>query len=214
MRLPDLREAVLRTALQVQQSGLVRGTSGNVSARDRETGLVAITPSALPFDDLAPEDIVLVDVDRSVVEGRREPSSEVPLHTAVYGARADIAAIVHTHSPFATAFAVMNRDIPEITVPLALNGRVRCLPFRLPGSDELALVIKEGVQRGGTCFLLQNHGVLCCGLDLKKALDAAVYVEEGAQVACYVLAAGGELPPIPEDLARQMREAAKKGKAL
>jgi L-fuculose-phosphate aldolase len=212
--LPDLRAQVLRTAIEMAASGLVRGTSGNVSARDASTGFIAITPSGLPYAGLEPADVVVVSPSGDVVEGRHKASSETPMHTAVYRARADVAAIVHAHSPFATAFSVMNRDLPEITVPLALLGRVPVLPFRLPGSEELAEVVAAAVEQGGSCFLLRNHGVLCCCLNLSKALEAAGYVEEGAQVASYVLAARGELAAIPEDLVRRMREAAKEGKTL
>ena len=214
LRLGELRKAVLDAALEMEKLGLVRGTSGNVSARDPGTGFIAVTPSGLPYRDLGPQDIVVVDASGAVAEGERRPSSETPMHAAIYRARPNVAAIVHTHSPFATAFSVMNRDLPAITVPLALLGEVAVLPFRLPGSDELAAVVAEAFRQGGSCFLLQNHGAVFGGPGLRKALDAAVYVEEGAQVACHVLAAGGDLAPIPEDVARQMRQAAREGKLL
>ena len=215
MLLAGLRESVLRTALEMERLGLTRGTSGNVSARDPGSGLIAITPSGLPYTSLAPAHITVVDLDGKVVEGDRKPSSETPMHCAVYRATArGIHAIVHTHSPFATALSVMNRELPVITVPLALIGRVPVVPFRLPGSPDLASAVAAVVEQGNPCCLLQNHGLICAGPSLEKALESAVYIEEGAQAAIYVLGARGELTPIPDSMVKHMRMVAREGRLL
>lgn len=214
MLLEDLRESVRKTATNMEKLGLTRGTSGNVSTRDPRSGLVAITPSGLPYSALTSADVTVVDLDGRVIDGSRKPSSETPMHCAVYRASqaAEGGAIVHTHSPFATAFAVMNRDLPPITVPLALLGNVPVVPFMMPGSAELAAAVASAIAAGQptktlntTCCLLQNHGLVCTGPSLEKALESAVYVEEGAQVAIYVLSAGGEISPIPSGIAAKMR---------
>lgn len=228
MLLKNLRESVLRTALEMERLGLTRGTSGNVSARDPESGLMAITPSGLPYSTQTPADITVIDLDGKVMYGTRAPSSEAPMHCAIYrsanqtreggdgSARSAIlvAAVVHTHSLFATAFSVMNRELTAITVPLALLGGVPMVPFQMPGSEELAEAVAAVMAQGHCCCLLQNHGLVCAGPNLEKALEAAVYVEEGAQVAAYVLAAGGELAAIPHDMVARMKEAARGGRSL
>lgn len=210
MLLGDLRVSVLRTALEMERLGLTRGASGNVSARDPESGLIAITPSGLPYTSLTPADMTVVGLDGRLAEGDGKPSSETPMHCAVYRAAVGggtVRAIVHTHSPFATALSVMNRELPAITVPLALIGRVPVVPFRLPGSTDLAFAVAAAMEQGNRCCLLQNHGLICAASSLAEALESAVYIEEGAQVAVYVLGAGGELTPIPDSLVKQMRAA-------
>lgn len=225
MILEGLRKAVLRAALEMERQGLTRGTSGNVSALDPESGLVAITPSGMPYSLLAPEDITVIDLGGKVMYGTRKPSSEAPMHCAIYaadrGAPSDspataprITAVVHTHSAYATAFSVMNRELPPITVPLALLGGIPVVPFQMPGSAELADAVAEKMAEGRLCCLLQNHGVVCAGSTVEKALESAAYVEEGAQVATYVLSAGGVLSPIPEDLVARLQAIARGGCAL
>ncbi|MGE5580851.1 MAG: class II aldolase/adducin family protein [Bacillota bacterium] len=225
MILEGLRKAVLEAALEMERQGLTRGTSGNVSAVDPESGLVAITPSGIPYSVLAPEDITVIDLGGKVMYGTRKPSSEAPMHCAIYaaarGAPSDspaiaggATAIVHTHSAFATAFSVMNRELPPITVPLALLGGVPIVSFQMPGSAELAGAVASKVAEGRLCCLLQNHGVVCAGSTVEKALESAVYVEEGAEVAVYVLSAGGVLSPIPEDIVARMQAIARGGRAL
>lgn len=213
MSIQTLRQDVLNAALEMSRAALTRGTSGNISARDPETGLVAITPTSLPYETLTSEDIIVVDVNGKVVEGKHKPSSETPMHTAVYRARPDVFGVVHTHSPYATALSVANVELPIITIPLVALGPVKIVPFELPGSEELA---KQAVAYLGTdkhAIILQNHGVLCSGPTVAKALSNAVYVEEGAQVALFSILAGG-LNPIPEAAIQKMHERRKQGKAL
>ncbi len=225
MILEELRKAVLRTALEMEKQGLTRGTSGNVSALDPELGLVAVTPSGMPYSVLAPQDVTVIDLGGNVVDGARKPSSEAPMHCAMYAAAGKglcgseatvsaVTAIVHTHSVYATAFSVMNRELPSITVPLALLGGVPVVPFQMPGSAELASAVAAKVAEGRLCCLLQNHGVVCAGPGVEAALESAAYIEEGAQVAIHVLSAGGVLSPIPEDIVAKMQAIARGGRAL
>ena len=218
MILEGLRKQVLDAARQMSHLGLVRGTSGNVSARDAGTGLVAITPSSLPYDTLEPGDIVVVDlsgkaVDLSgkAIEGTHRPSSETPMHTAVYRARPDVLAVMHTHSPHATAFGVAGSPLPAVTVPLAIYGPVLVALFELPGTVELAGECVRALGGEGMAVLLQNHGILTVGRTVPEALEVALYVEEGAQVAllCY---AAGTLNLIPEKQAREIKRAWKAGR--
>lgn len=213
MSIVTLRHDVLNAALEMSRMALTRGTSGNISARDPKTGLVAITPTSLPYETLRLEDIIIVDVNSKVVEGKHRPSSETPMHTAVYRARPDVFGVVHTHSPYATALSVANVELPIITVPLVSLGPVKIVPFEIPGSDELAKAATNCLGADQNAIMLQNHGVLCTGPNVAAALSNAVYVEEGAQVALFSLVAGA-MNPIPEASVQKMRERLKEGKAL
>lgn len=211
--LEDLRRQVLDVSLQLRDAQLARGISGNVSARDPESGMIAITPSGVPYDCLHISDIAVISSDGELVDGRYRPSSETPMHTAVYRARQDVNGIVHTHSLYATVFSVLNKELPVVTVPMAAFGPVRVVPFRLPGSRELADEVVRYLGSTGKSVLLQNHGALCVGRTLGEALECAVYTEEGAQVSYLALLAQG-LTPIPDKYVAVMKKAAESGKAL
>jgi L-ribulose-5-phosphate 4-epimerase len=211
--LEDLRQQVLDVSMQLQGAGLARGTSGNVSARDPESGMIAITPSGVPYHSLHISDIVVISPEGELVDGRYRPSSETPMHTAVYRARQDVNGIVHTHSLYATVFSVLNKELPVVTVPMAAFGPVSVVPFRLPGSRELADEVVRYLGSTGKSVLLQNHGALCVGRTLGEALECAIYTEEGAQVSYLALVAQG-LTPIPDTYVAIMKKAAESGKAL
>jgi L-fuculose-phosphate aldolase len=137
-------------------AGLVRGTEGNASAR--AGGLVAVSPSALPYDSLGPEDICLVTSDGELVEGPR-PSVELPMHIAVLAARADVGAVVHTHSPHATAR-------PPAPVATAASG-----------TPELGAAVLAAAGEGHA-VVIRDHGPVCFGADLAEALDRALELEQ------------------------------------
>jgi len=120
---------------------------------------------------------------------------------------------VHTHSVYATTFAVLNRELPVITIPLTLTGAIPVVPFEMPGSQELGAAVVRALGSHGVAALLQNHGLLCVGPDPEKALSIAAYVEEGAQVALLALMAGG-LSPIPPEKVELLRRAQQSGKAV
>src|SRR5262249_14745559 len=133
------RAQVAVAARRLVTDRLVTGTSGNVSARDPESGHVAITPSGVSYADLAADDIVLVDPSGRGGDGNWRQSSELPMHRAVYRLRPDVMAIVHTHSPHATAFAACGREIPAIHYDIAAIGNpIRVAPYATYGTDELA----------------------------------------------------------------------------
>ncbi|MGI6643397.1 MAG: class II aldolase/adducin family protein [Bacillota bacterium] len=215
LRMQELRERVLNTAKESARLGLIIGTSGNVSARDSQTGLVAITPSGIPYDTLCPEDLPIIDIRGQVVEAKegRKPSSETPLHTEVYRTRNDVHGVVHTHSTFATVFSVMGEGIPTVTIPLAVYGPVPVSPFLMPGSRELAIRATQSLGPRGKAVLLQNHGVLCVGATVEEALTCAGYVEEGAKIA-YLARVAGRCTKIPQDAAHSIRDKAQEGKSV
>jgi L-fuculose-phosphate aldolase len=213
MLLEELRQRVLKVALDTDRLNLCKGTSGNISARDPESNLVCVTPSTVPYDQLGPDGIAVVDVNGQMVEGKYKPSSETPMHTAIYRARADVHGVVHTHSVFATTFAIMNRPLPAVVITMVMMAPVPVVPFQMPGSKELADAVAAAMSDGRPAVLLQNHGAIVGANAVEVALGMAVYLEEGAQMALLALQ-GGALNPLPEDAVARMRAAFMRGKAL
>jgi L-fuculose-phosphate aldolase len=178
--LEEVRAAVATAALRLLETGLVRGTAGNVSAR--AGGMVAVTPTGVDYRRLDHGSIPVVDLDGRVVEGDLAPSSELPLHLAVYLARPDVGAVVHTHSTFATTFAVLGEELPAVHYLLAHAGRrVRVAPYATYGSGELASACVAALAGDGA-VLLANHGVVAVGPGLDRALLAAEAVEHVAEL--------------------------------
>jgi L-fuculose-phosphate aldolase len=203
---------VAEVARLLRVRGLAVGTSGNVGARLGD-GRIAITPSTLDYDAMNPDDIVIVRPDGSPSEGHRKPSSELALHVAVFAARPDVAAIVHTHSPFATAWATTRRELAAIHYVLAAlvaPGRdtLRVAPYATFGSEELA---RNAVATLGAdhAVLLSNHGAVAIGRTLRSALGRAERVEELAMLAWRAEQIGGatlldadELDRVRDQMAR------------
>lgn len=165
----SLRRRIVDVAQRLRAQELVVGTSGNVSAREPGRNDCWITPSGVAFDRLQPNDLVLVDLDGQVRDGTLTPSSDTAVHLAIYRSRPEVDAVIHTHSPYATAFAVVQLDIPPVLVEAAgfLGGSVR----------------SDGTIGRDRAVLLPNHGVLAVGETIDAALAAAVMVEHMARVA-------------------------------
>ncbi len=177
---PHQEAQLIAVLLQAQQSGLNRGTSGNASLRGSDDSFV-ITPSALPYDEMTAQDLVLVMDDHSF-HGRHRPSSEWLFHAAIYRARPDVGAIVHLHSPAATALAALRLDIPAFHYMVAVAGgnSIRCGDYATFGTDELAKIAVTALNDRTAC-LLANHGQIACGATVAAAYNLAVEVESLAQ---------------------------------
>lgn len=172
-----LREAIIRVAREMNAIGLNQGTSGNVSAR--VAGGMLVTPSAVPYHELAPEDMVLMELDGTVLESRgRKPSTEWPLHAAILAARPDVGAIVHAHAMFCTTLACLRRGIPAFHYMVAMAGgdSIRCAPYATFGTPELAHHALTALEERRACFLA-NHGMVALGESPAAALALAVEVE-------------------------------------
>jgi L-fuculose-phosphate aldolase len=168
----------------MSDSGLVPTTSGNVSARTPE-GDVLITPSGLPYEDLEPEDIVLVDIEGKVLEGSLEPSSEVPMHTGIYRAKPEVGGVVHTHAPYSTALACLGLEIPPVHYLLAAlseEGRVPLAGYATYGTEELAGYVSEALGEAHSVCLLQNHGTIAVGETVAEAYTLTEILEEMAEL--------------------------------
>jgi len=184
-----LRLEVIATAQALDAAGLMPNKSGNVSRRSAAGFL--ITASGVPYADLTPGDVVELPLPAmdEPADGPR-PSSEWRMHAAVYSARPEVAAIVHTHSPRATALSCAGQGLPAFHYMIALaGGAVRCMPYATFGTDALARHAVEGLA-GRRAVLLANHGVLAVGATLARAKAVAVEVENMAGQYLDLLAAG------------------------
>ena len=201
--LEPLREELHRLHLELPKNGLVAWTSGNVSARDPDSGLVAIKPSGVRYEDLRPEHMVIVDLDGTLVEGDLEPSSDTASHLYIYRHRSDVGGIVHTHSPYATAFAAVNLPIPVYLTAQAdeFGGPIPCGGFALIGGEEIGKVVVEAIG-DSPAVLLKNHGVFTVGPTAVAAVKAAVMVEDVARTTWLALQIGRPDVIADEDVAR------------
>jgi L-fuculose-phosphate aldolase len=196
----ELREAMVRFARQMMTTGLVRGTSGNLSTREPGADRCLVTPSGVDYDTMRPEDLVLVDLSGRPVDEGLKPSVDTPIHLAIYGVRPDVGACIHTHSPYAAAFSTLGRPIPPLITESAgyLGGAVRVMDYVPPARPDTGELVAAGLG-DDRAVLLPNHGVIAVGENLKKCFGAAMAVEESAHVAYIALQLGTPmLVPEPE----------------
>ena len=186
--LESLKKDVCEIAKRAQRDGLCKHKSGNFSARDPKTGYVVITPTSVDRDLLTPRDMVVIDLEANVIENlsNLRPTSESLMHLMIYKTRPEVNAIAHTHSAFATSFAVLNKPIPAIVYEVATLGltkaRIPVAPYGRPGTRELAESVIEPCKEGD-CFLLEKHGAVAVDKgDIYEAFLKAAYIEELAEL--------------------------------
>jgi L-ribulose-5-phosphate 4-epimerase len=205
LKLPQLRQQVCELHQELPDNHLVAWTSGNVSARDPETGWIVIKPSGVKFRDLRPENMVIVDENGVIIEADHKPSSDTASHCYVYRHRPDVFGIVHTHSRYATAFAALGRPIPCVLTAMAdeFGGDIPCGGFALIGGEEIGKVVVETLAGSHSpAALLQNHGVFTIGASAEAAVKAAVMTEDNAAIVWTALQIGTPLPIAQEDIAK------------
>ncbi len=197
--LEKLKEQLVELHLELPKNHLVVWTGGNVSARDPESGLIVIKPSGIRYEELRPEHIVVVDLDGKIVEGSLKPSSDTASHLYIYQHRPDVGGVVHTHSPYATAFAAVNKSIPVVLTAIAdeFGGLIPCGGFALIGDEAIGKVVVESIGKS-SAVLLKNHGVFTIGTDAKSAVKAAVMTEDNAKTVWLAMQIG-----IPDELPQQ-----------
>jgi L-ribulose-5-phosphate 4-epimerase len=203
MMLELLRQELVCLHLELPRNGLVTWTSGNISLRDANTDLMVIKPSGLLFEELTPESMVVLDLEGKVVEGNFKPSSDTATHAYIYRHMPHINGIVHTHSPFATAWAANSREIPCFLTAMAdeFGGAIPCGGFALIGGEEIGQeVVKTLAGHRSPAVILQNHGVFTIGASSKAALKAAVMCEDVARTSFYALQLGQPTPLASTDI--------------
>jgi L-ribulose-5-phosphate 4-epimerase len=203
MLLPELRAEVARYARKMHTSHLVAATQGNLSARDPESGLICLTPSGADYELLAAEDIVVADEEGAVVEGKWHPTVETPLHTLLLCRRRDIHCVMHTHSPYATAFGVIYEPIPMILAEsaLCLGGPVPVASYQMSGTAAFAELIVATLG-AGSAVIWGNHGAMVVGVDLARTYATAHALEDSARVYAIARQLGMPVPLPSGEVAR------------
>lgn len=195
------RRDVVNAARRMLINGLTHGTSGNVSARVAEGFL--ITPTGMPYNEMEPTDLVMMDLAGQTIRGIRLPSSEWRIHRDLYEARPEIGAVVHAHPPFCATIASLRRDLPAVHYMIAIAGgsTVRCAPYATFGTEELSINTLTALEGRKAC-LLANHGLVTVGRDLHDAMRVAEEIELVAEIYWRSLSAGN---PIILDEAEMQR---------
>ena len=207
MLLEGLRQQVVDVGLEALERGVVHGTAGNMSVRDPESGLIAISPSGMPYPTVTAADVVVVNDQGGVVDGTRKPSSETPLHTMVLRTFPNVGAVVHTHAHYSTVVSCIRRELPPILTEVVLAvGAIPVTRYGLTGTPDFGESVVEVMTPETKAVIIKNHGLVCMGKDFAEALLWAEIVEEAAKVYVHALSANGGREPdlVPAELVPEM----------
>ena len=180
-----IRRDVCALHAELFRNGLVVWTSGNLSARVPDAELMVIKPSGVPYAELTPQAMVVCDLNGTAVEGSLEPSSDAATHGYIYRQLPDVGGIAHTHSAYATAWAVRGEPIPCVMTAMAdeFGGEIPVGPFALIGDEEIGRGVVETVaSHRSPAVLMRNHGVFAVSADPREAIKAAVMCEDAARI--------------------------------
>ncbi|MFC7156877.1 class II aldolase/adducin family protein [Halomarina halobia] len=193
------REDISRIGREMREKGLTKGSGGNVSARSGDR--VAVSPSGIPYEDITPETVPITDLNGTLRDGERDPSSETPMHVLIYAGRPDVGGIVHTHSPYASTFASLGEPIRASHYLIAFAGKeVPVAGYEPPGTEALGELAVNALGHDHDACLLQNHGVIAVGEDADAALETAEMVEFVAQIHYQASAIGDPVIMADDDL--------------
>jgi L-ribulose-5-phosphate 4-epimerase len=205
-----IREAVEAARVEVSELhadlvryDLVAWTAGNVSGRVHGSDLFVIKPSGIGYDELAPENMVVCDVEGAVVDGLHAPSSDTAAHAYIYRAMPEVAGVVHTHSPYASAWAARAEPIPCVLTAMAdeFGGEIPLGPFALVGGEDIGRgVVSTLTGHRSPAVLMQNHGVFAIGRDARAAVKAAVMCEDVARAVHLARQLGEPVPLAQADI--------------
>lgn len=193
------REAVSELGRELLKKELTTGSGGNVSVRDGDR--VAVSPSGIPYEEVTPDIVPVVDLEGDRLEGDLEPSNETPMHTMIYRERPDVGGIVHTHSPYASTFASLGEPIPPTHYLIAYAGtEVPVAGYEPPGTEALGELAVEALGEEHNACLLESHGVIAVGEDGRDAMEVAEMVEFVARIHYQASAIGDPIEMDEEDL--------------
>jgi len=201
MKLEKERQLIVTYGKKLIESGLTKGTGGNISIFNKTEGLMAISPSGVDYFRTRPEDVVVLDLEENIVEGKRKPSSETGMHKIFYQKRDDLNAVVHAHSLYSTVMACLNWSLPATHYMIALAGKnVRCADYATFGTRQLGENAFAAME-GRNAVFLANHGLLAGGVDVASAFNTAEEIEFCAQVYCRARAIGDPVILSEEEMA-------------
>lgn len=200
----NFKQLIVESGKRMEGSGLTIETWGNISYRDPETQLVYLTPSAMAYNTISEEDVVVCKLDGTIVEGKRKPTIETGMHLAIYRNREDVNAVIHTHPIYSTVYGAQGRSIPIIIDEAAqiFSDVCRCADYALPGSEELANNIVKTLGEKANVCLAHSHGAVCIGKNMDAAFRVAKVLEMTAQLYCLIESTGNKPVGIsPENIA-------------
>jgi L-ribulose-5-phosphate 4-epimerase len=184
MLLKEIREEIVELGIRMLEEKLVHDMQGNMSFYERGSGLIAVTPSAIPYKLRKAHDICVVDLQGNLIEGSRRPTSEIALHSVLYKSRADISAIVHPHPVHASVFAVIAEPIPQVLteVTMGFKGDVPVAGYGRPGTLEVAKLTASAMAPNKRACLMANHGLVTAAENLGMAFHITLAVEDAANI--------------------------------
>jgi len=188
----EISKRIVTAGRKLYNNGLVKGTSGNISARVPGTQTFLIKSSGSQMETLRAEELLLVDLQGNKINGESNVSMETPMHASIYRIRKDVQAVVHTHAPTATAFGIVKTEILPLQIEMFMflpNG-VPIIPFKPPGSRELATEVQKKIAEYDA-VVLENHGIVTVGSTIETACDLNEMVEEGAKLQLWAIMLGG-----------------------
>ncbi len=199
MKFEQERRQVVRYLRRMLAAGLTTGSGGNISLRIPGTAYFCMSPTGIGYDVMRAKDIVVMEDEGHTLAGKRSPSSEWRMHAAVYAARPEIGAVVHTHSAYATTFACLREEIPPVHYLIGFAGKkVPVAPYATYGSEELAALAAAALGSEYNAVLLATHGLLAVGTDIERAFTVAEEVELVARI-CWQARAIGTPVALPDD---------------
>ena len=195
-----LRQDLIDTARKMEQYNLIRMSGGNVALRVED--MILVTPTAMAYDTMIPEDIVVVDCEGRVIEGKRKPTSDLKAILYILNHMPEVNAVIHTHQPKAVALSLITDKLPLISTTMVdeVKDEVNVAPFTISSDEGMGIQTVEYATRA-LCVILKNHGIMAFGKDLEQALSAAIYLEESCEVYMSALATGKDITILTKEQA-------------
>ena len=195
-----LRQDLIDTARKMEQYNLIRMSGGNVALR--VVDMILVTPTAMAYDTMIPEDIVVVDCEGRVIEGKRKPTSDLKAILYILNHMPEVNAVIHTHQPKAVALSLITDKLPLISTTMVdeVKDEVNVAPFTISSDEGMGIQTVEYATRA-LCVILKNHGIMAFGKDLEQALSAAIYLEESCEVYMSALATGKDITVLTKEQA-------------
>jgi L-fuculose-phosphate aldolase len=189
----DISERIVKAGKKLHKYGLVRGTSGNISAKIPGTDSFLIKPSGATMEHLNPEELVIADFNGNKIRGKTNVSKETPMHGIIYRTRKDVQAVVHTHPPTATTFGIVKEDLLPLQIEMfmLLPSGVPVVPYQPPGSKALASAVQSKIANYDA-IILENHGIVTVGSTIEDACSLNEMVEEGAKIQFMAIMLAGK----------------------
>ena len=193
-----LRQSLIDTARKMEQYNLIRMSGGNVALRVEDK--ILVTPSAMAYDTMLPEDIVIVDIEGNVIEGNRRPTSDLKAILYILKHMPEVNAVIHTHQPKAVALSLICDKLSIISTTMVdeVKGEVNVAPFTISSDEGMGIQTVEHAGKA-LCVILKNHGVMAYGKSLEQALSAAIYLEESCDIYISALSTGKDITVLTKE---------------